>query len=324
MGFYDNDCTIRKWRAAVTSVLYLQFSGACALDFLSIFPLSIMNSKIEICNAFNTHAGEYEQAAKIQHEIGERLFERLQYLKIKPRYILDLGCGTGLFSPRLKKLFPQAQVIGFDMAFAMLVHAKAKHRWRQKWPLVNGDMTAMPFAAGLFDLVFANQVIHWSQPLSAVIGELNRVMNAHGCLMFSTLGPDTFQELKKAWAGADTFAHTNTFADMHDLGDSLLADHFLDPVVDMEFLTAHYASLTHLVRALKAQGVRNINPARNQGLTGRHTWHKFEQGMSALCTPAGKFPLTYEVVYGHAWKGEQRRIKGGTETFISVDSLRRK
>ncbi len=282
-----------------------------------------MDSKIEICNAFNAHATEYEQAAKVQYEIGERLFERLDYLKIKPRYILDLGCGPGVFSPRLKQYYPQAQVIGFDIAFKMLTCAKAKQGWRRKWALVNGDMTAMPFATGLFDLVFANQVIHWSQPLSLVIAELNRVMNAQGCLMFSTLGPDTFQELTGAWKTVDNHAHTNEFADMHDLGDALLAEHFLDPVVDMEILTAHYTSLPQLLRALKDQGVRNINPARNPGLTGKQTWREFEEKITAFCTDQGKYPLTYEVVYGHAWKGEQRRVKGGTETMIPVSSLRK-
>lgn len=279
-----------------------------------------MNSKIEICNAFNAHAADYEKAAKVQHEIGERLFERLHYLKINPRFILDLGCGTGLLTARLKKNYPKAQVIGFDLAHAMLQQAMAKQRWRQRWPLVNGDMTAMPFASGLFDLVFANQVIHWSKPLTAAMSEINRVMNANGCVMFSTLGPDTFQELRQAWA-ADRHAHTNDFSDMHDVGDALLAEHFLDPVVDMEHLTAHYETLPQLLHALKAQGVRNINPARNQGLTGKQAWCNFAAGFDTLRTQEGKYPLTYEVVYGHAWKGEQRRIEGGTETRIAVSMI---
>src|SRR3546814_95413 len=163
----------------------------------------MMNLKKEICNTFNKHASEYELAAKVQHEIGERLFERLHYLKINPRYVLDLGCGTGVFTALLKKHYPKAEIIGLDLAQAMLMQAKKKQGWRRKWPLVNGDMTALPFADAVFDLVFANQVIHWSDPLSSVIGELNRVMNTQGCLMFSTLGPDTFKELKQAWLVAD-------------------------------------------------------------------------------------------------------------------------
>jgi len=282
-----------------------------------------MNVKTEICKAFNVHAKQYEQAAKIQFEIGERLFERLHYLKIQPRFILDLGCGPGMFSQRLKKHYPKAHVVGFDLAYAMLKQAKTKQGWLNKWPLVNGDMTAMPFVTGSFDLVFANQVIHWASSLPTVIGELNRVMNPGGCLMFSTLGPDTFCELRQAWSKIDNYAHTNDFMDMHDVGDALLAEHFLDPVMDMELLTAHYSTLKQLLQALKAQGVRNINSKRNSGLTGKNSWHTFEQNFSALHTDQGKFPLTYEVVYGHAWKGEQRRIGKGTETLIPVSQLQK-
>ncbi len=282
-----------------------------------------MNVKNEICKAFNDHAAQYEQAAKIQREIGGRLFERLDYIKIKPQFILDLGCGPGSFSLQLKKYYPKARIIGFDVAFDMLLRARDKQSWRKKWSLVNGDMTMMPFESGLFDLVFANQVIHWSPSLPCVLGELNRVMNKQGCLMFSTLGPDTFYELRQAWATIDNYAHANDFIDMHDLGDSMLAEHFLDPVIDMEKLTAHYETLPQLLQALKAQGVRNVNPLRRSGLTGRTSWRGFEQAISAFCTEQGKFPLTYEVVYGHAWKGDQRRMDKGTETTISVEQLRK-
>lgn len=287
-----------------------------------LIPVAMMNEKNDICNAFNAHASEYQQFAKVQREIGDRLFERLHYLKIKPRLVLDLGCGPGTFSQRLKKHYPQAQVVGLDLAYAMLKQAKSNQGWLNKWGLVNADMTALPFSPGLFDLVFANQVIHWSNPLSAVMSEINRVMSPGGCLMFSTLGPDTFLELRQAFLTADEHAHVNDFPDMHDVGDCLLAEYFLDPVVDMEMLTAHYPSLSKLLRALKSQGVRNINPGRNSGLTGKTSWKRFEQAMSTFATYDGKFPLTYEVVYGHAWKGTQRRTDKGVETLISVSDLK--
>ncbi|WP_058451215.1 MULTISPECIES: malonyl-ACP O-methyltransferase BioC [Legionella] len=283
-----------------------------------------MNRITEICNAFDKHAMEYEKAAKVQNEIGERLFERLHYLKIAPRYVLDLGCGTGIFTPQLKKHYPQAEVIGLDLSYTMLKQAKKKQKWRCRWPLINADMVSLPFGDGVFDLVFANQVVHWAQPFSAVIRELNRVMNLNGCLMFSTLGPDTFKELKQSWSLVDNYAHTNDFMDMHDIGDCLLAEHFLDPVVDMELLTVHYSSLKQLLQNLKAQGVRNINPARNEGLTGKKAWQTFELAYQALRIPQGKCPLTYEVVYGHAWKGRQHRMEKGTETLIPISQIRRR
>lgn len=141
----------------------------------------------EISKAFSKHADDYERVAKVQKEIGSRLFERLQYLKITPRRILDLGA-PGFFSKELALLYPKAQIVGMDLSFAMLEQARKKQGWRRKWPLVTADMQQMPFATGIFDLVFANQVIHWSSSLGPVFRELNRVMNVNGCLMFTTLG----------------------------------------------------------------------------------------------------------------------------------------
>lgn len=275
----------------------------------------------EISKAFNLHANEYELAAKVQREIGGRLLERLQYLNIKPQRILDLGCGPGFFSYELTRIYPKAQVVGLDLAQLMLLQAQKKQGWRRKWPLVSADMCKMPFASGVFDLIFANQTIHWGDSLTQVFRELNRVMNANGCLMFTTLGPDTFKELKSAWSGANHFAHANDFADMHDVGDCLMSEHFLEPVMDMELLSVHYETLSKLLKALKAQGVKNINPQRNQGLTGKTAWKQFETNYFALQTDKGKYPLTYEVVYGHAWKGEQRKTELGIETMIPVSQI---
>jgi len=283
----------------------------------------MMTSIHEISKAFNQQASEYELAAKVQHEIGERLFERLQYLKITPKRILDLGCGPGAFSQSLRTMFPKAEVVGLDLAHAMLIQAKKKRSFFRKWSLVTADMRQMPFATGSFDLVFANQVVHWGTPMAEVFRELNRVMNVNGCLMFTTLGPDTFKELKQAWDGVNDFAHVNEFIDMHDIGDNLMAEHFLEPVMDMELLSVHYETLPKLVRALKAQGVKNINAQRNPGLTGKASWNQFVQNYANLRTADNKYPLTYEVVYGHAWKGEQRRTAQGTETRISISQITR-
>lgn len=275
----------------------------------------------EISNTFNKQANAYERVAKVQQEIGDRLFERLQYLKISPKYILDLGCGPGAYSSKLTKMFPKAHVVGLDLARAMLDKARSKQGFFRKWSLVNANLQKMPFASGTFDLVFSNQVIHWAYPLGPVFRELNRVMNTNGCLMFSTLGPDTFKEIRKAWDGLGTHAHTNDFLDMHDVGDALMSEHFVEPVMDMEILSMHYESLAQLLQSLKDQGVKNIHSQRNKGLTGKNIWNQFEKNYTTLLSESGKFPLSYEVVYGHAWKGEKRKTDKGTETVIPVSQI---
>ena len=193
-----------------------------------------MKSILEIGQAFNTHAREYEHEAQVQFEIGQRLLSRLDYLKIVPRKILDIGCGPGTFLPQLKQRYPKAQIVALDIAHSMLAVANNKQTEKHQWQVVNADMHQMPFPADQFDLIFSNQVLHWSLSLPKVLQEWQRVLHPGGCLLFSTLGPATFQELKQAFQQADTYEHVNTFHDMHDVGDYLLSQSFSDPVVDME------------------------------------------------------------------------------------------
>ncbi len=281
-----------------------------------------MKSIFEIGQSFNAHAREYECEADVQLEIGQRLFARLEYLKITPRYILDVGCGPGIFLTQLQQRYPTAQIVAVDIAHTMLSIAKTKQNLANPWQLFNADMHHMPFATGQFDLIFSNQVLHWSHALPAVLSEWQRVLSPGGCLLFSTLGPDTFLELKQAFQKVDTYEHVNTFHDMHHVGDCLLTQLFEDPVMDMELLLAHYPSLTSMLRSLKAQGVKNIHEKRKPGLTGKDSWRKFEQYMALTQTSTHKYPLTYEVVYGHAWKSRHQRVQHGGETTISVAELK--
>ena len=138
--------------------------------------------------------------------------------------------------------------------------------------------------------------------------------------MFSTLGPDTFLELREPSKTAH--AHANTFMDMHDVGDILLTGRWVDPVMDMDKLTVYYKSWPELLRALRAQGVRNMNEKRNPGLTGRRAWAEFKASVEQHKTADKKYPLTYEVVCGHAWKGAVQATGDGSEFSISVSSLR--
>lgn len=277
----------------------------------------------EICKAFSLQAAHYDKVSKIQQEIGERLLERLMYLKIAPRYILDLGCGTGKMTKLIQKRYPNACVIGFDISHAMLVVAKKNQGYFKKYPLVAGDMMKLPFQTGIFDLVIGNQVLHWAEAIPGALKELNRVMAVEGCLMFSTLGPDTFKELRTSWANINDYAHVNAFWDMHDVGDALVQAYFLDPVMDMELITVHYSDSKALLASLKAQGVKNIHEKRNPGLTGKGQWQQFLQALAKNQLTSGEYPLTYEVVYGHAWKGAKQAGHLGQETVIPISAIKR-
>lgn len=222
------------------------------------------------------------------------MLERLDYIKLSPRRILDAGSGP----PRraLRKRYPQAAVIALDFSLSMLprVSLFARFAGSRLWS-VCADLERLPLADGAVDLVWSNMALHWLSDPLATFKEFRRVLSANGLLMFSTLGPDSLKELRVA-AGA---ARVHGFIDMHDLGDMLLATGLSAPVMDMELLTFAYPDADTLLADLRSSGQTSARADRPRGLAGKEFARRLRRAL-------GEQPkATYEVVYGHAWKPQE-------------------
>ena len=255
---------------------------------------------------FDRAARSYADAARLEAEIGARMLERLDYIKLEPQRVLDAGSGPP--QRTLGRRYRQAQVIALDFALAMLRMEKKKLFEKNPPRRVAGDLARLPIAAGAIDLVWSNMALHWVADPLAALREFHRVLAVGGLVMFSTLGPDTLAELREA-AGA---ARVHRFADMHDLGDMLVAAGFADPVMDMEKLTIQYASGAALLADLRASGQTHAAATRARGLSGARFRAALEQRLAAQRRGAdGKLAVSFEVVYGHAWKAAPKRAADG-------------
>jgi malonyl-CoA O-methyltransferase len=156
----------------------------------------------------------------------------------------------------------------------------------------------LPLAAGSVELAWSNMALHWAADPHAALAELARVLAPESLLMFSTLGPDTLKELRAAVGEA----RVHRFADMHDLGDALVAAGFAAPVMDMEMLTLAYGAPGGVVDDLRASGQALARRDRARGLAPR--------ALRAALAAAGA-SASIEVIYGHAWKGVPRKTADG-------------
>jgi malonyl-CoA O-methyltransferase len=231
------------------------------------------------------------------------MLERLDYLRVAPARILDAGCGPAPQAAALARRYPGVALVALDFALPMLAAARRALGWRARLRgarvlAVCGALERLPLAAGSIGLAWSNMALHWAADAPAALAELARVLAPEGLLMLSTLGPDTLKELRAA-AGA---ARVHRFADMHDIGDALLAAGFAAPVMDMEMLALEYADAAGVAGDLRASGQTLARRDRARGLAGR--------GLRAALERAGA-RATFEVVYGHAWKATPRKSADG-------------
>lgn len=276
----------------------------------------------------------------LRREVAQRMHERLALIKIQPRQVLDAGCGEGADLPLLQQYYADAQICGIDASPAMLGVARSRladatsstNRLLSKLlprltaqakgpSLMCADFAQLPLPLNSADLVWSNLALHWHPQPDRVFAEWRRVLRVDGLLMFSCFGPDTFKEIRAAFAEADQAPHALPFVDMHDFGDMLVNAGFSTPVMDMEIITVTYASVEKLLSDVRAWGGNPLTD-RPRGLTGRQAWHRVHQALERNRRSDGKIPLTFEIIYGHAFRPVPKTTSSG-ETIVRLD-LRKK
>jgi malonyl-CoA O-methyltransferase len=272
--------------------------------------------------AFEGAAGEYDRAAVLQREVGRRMLERLDLVRVLPALIVDAGAGTGHGSAALARRYRGARVLALDIAHAMLVQARGHAAWFRKQAFICADVERMPLTDAAAGLVFSNLVLQWCGDLDRVLREIHRVLQPGGLLMFSTFGPDTLRELRASWELVDDYNHVNAFMDMHDIGDALMRARFAGPVMDVERFTVTYAELGQLLRELKSLGAHNVTSGRRRTLSGKGRLQALAQAYERYRDAQGRLPASFEVVYGHAWASGALHRNG--EVHVPVSRVRRR
>lgn len=259
--------------------------------------------------AFAAAAASYDSAAVLAREVGQRMADRLDCVKLAPRRCADIGCATGDGVRALMQRYPDALPLAVDYAQPMLAEVQNRSSWwerlRGRAPrCVQADVRALPLATNSLDLVWSNLMLHWLPDPRAAFVELHRVLVEGGLLHFALLGPDTLKELRAAALKVGAGWTAPNFLDMHDIGDMLVAAGFGDPVMEMEMLTLTYRTPRGFLVDQRHLGVRD-------GLLGSQPWRDWRRIFAGWERVDDLLPVRFEIVYGHAWKLAPRTAPDG-------------
>jgi SAM-dependent methyltransferase len=117
---------------------------------------------------FNRMASDWED--RMGPEGLVPLGAALERLSVPPRRVLDLGTGTGKAARVVARFFPETEVVGVDLAPAMIEQAKRllppELAGRVRFEVADGS--ALPYEDGAFDLVVLQNMIPFFDELARV------------------------------------------------------------------------------------------------------------------------------------------------------------
>jgi malonyl-CoA O-methyltransferase len=274
-------------------------------------------------------AALHGSAPWLHEEVGSRMAQRLAWIKQTPDNwvnwrALPSGAATHALvqsqHPKSKPFLAPAQQESAPIAHKLIAHQGLLKAWAAQ---LSGRTAAMnqPVADGAAHMVWANMSLHTESDPAQTVQTWHRMLKVDGYLMFSCLGPDTAIELRGLYQALGWPPAAHPLTDMHDWGDLLVRTGFAEPVMDMERIVLSFATPERALQELRGLG-RNLHPARQPSLRGKN-WRQtlLMQMQERLSNAHGQIEMSFEIIYGHAFKPVPR-LKVSAESAISMRDMR--
>ena len=250
--------------------------------------------------------------------------ERLPVIRQAPQTWLDWWGFTGGGAQAVQAIWPQAKrsVVEPTAALAERSRQALRSPW-WAWGRRRLDPSVWledEVPVGQSQMLWSNLNLHASADPAATMAQWHRALAVDGFVMFSTFGPDTLRELRAAYAELGWPAPHPAYADMHDLGDLMVHAGFADPVMDQEMLQLTWSSPEALLAELRGLG-GHLGPDRWPGLRTKAWRERLLQALASRADAQGRIRMSFELVYGHAYKAAPRRARG-EPAIVSLASLR--
>lgn len=206
--------------------------------------MTVTNRKERICKSFGSKALSYDEHAQLQEAVAQAL--ALSLPKSMPHKILEIGCGTGILTAHLLKLYPKSTFHITDISPEMLAECEKKFPpcSRLKYARIDGENIALNHT---YDLIISSMTVQWFQDPSAALRQMERFLNPAGAIYYTTIGQGSFPE----WRSALTAMRAPS---------GLLDTNNLPHIFDQKDITIQYQNGWDFLQSLKQTGASQPNP----------------------------------------------------------------
>jgi malonyl-CoA O-methyltransferase len=262
--------------------------------------------KKRISQHFSVSAPNYDTASVVQRQAADDLLLMARELTSAPERIIDIGCGTGYASHKLKNHFPYSFLVSLDLAEGMLMQARKHFEVEGSFNGLRGDVEFLPIKNNSVDLIFTNATLQLCNQIEQTLAEILQVLNPGGVFLGSTFGPATLNQIYDAWEAVDpenidehrfSFHSTSYWKNIFNFGE------WVNPTIEVKTQTQYYPTAMEALKSIRMAGVKNSLSARKKSLTGRKIFFKFVDELEKKREPEG-IPLTYEIIFFSTFSGK--------------------
>lgn len=235
-----------------------------------------------LIDSFSKHANTYDRYAQLQKSMAERLASLLP--APLPDNVLEIGCGTGLFTRHLLTQ-PIKQLVLNDIAPGMLKVLSNSITLPANTKISSGNAERIHFEK--VDLICANAVFQWFQNPKETLKKLNQALTRNGNLVFSTFGAETLVEFRQA---ANLLSPVNLYT--KEVWARMIRDSgFSINLCDVEIRKTFFPSTMTLLKNLQQIGAAPVQMVKTGGL------RKLMRDYDARFSTAQGVYATWELYY---------------------------
>lgn len=259
------------------------------------------------------------RATYLHRRAADELLDRLDLVTREFGRALDLGCGDGYLTQRLRDRGLQ------------VTPADAGERFAAAAGGVQCDEDRLPFADGAFDLIVSVGVLDSVNDLPGALTLIRRALRPDGLFLAAFAGAGSLPRLRSALRAAEeaeglpASPRLHPQIDLRAAGDLLGRAGFALPVVDRDTVTVRFPSFAALVGDLRGMAAGNLlagrapRPFRRSGLVAAMA--DFEAAADA----GGKTPERFDILYLSGWApspDQPRPARRGSATASLAEALR--